>query len=74
MAEQGHDLETRVPLIVNTIENGYNCGRQYIFSVDDEGRFEEWSQFRAKQAALSYKLHCKHSRTQKTKVRCAMRT
>ena len=54
---------------MNTVENGYNCGRQYIFSMDDEGRFQEWSQFIAKQALISFKLHCKHTRTQKTKVR-----
>jgi hypothetical protein len=68
MAGHTGDINDRVPLVVNTVENGYNCGRQYIFSLDSEERFLEWSKFIEEHAKASLKAHHNLTSIQRAKV------
>ena len=50
------------------LQEGYNGGRQYIFSLESEKIFEEWDSFIEKQAAICFKNHTKRSKLEELRV------
>jgi len=61
----------RIAFVVETIHGGYNGGRQYIFSVENEDQFLSWTQAILKQAAISAKQYRNLSIVEQLKERAA---
>ena len=57
-----------IGLIINTTADGYNGGRQYIFSLESDELFKEWDAAIEKQAAICYKEHNKQTRLEAARV------
>ncbi len=54
--------------LCSAAQEGYNGGRQYIFSLESDEIFEEWDSFIEKQAALCFKRHTKRSQLEELRV------
>ena len=62
----GHET---LAIVISTDEDGYNCGRQYVFSFEGETALSGWLMVIKSQAAVCRRLFSKKSRVQHAQVR-----
>mmetsp|Transcript_5690 Transcript_5690/g.18314 ORF Transcript_5690/g.18314 Transcript_5690/m.18314 type:complete len:439 (-) Transcript_5690:2197-3513(-) len=46
-----------IAFVIDTVDEGYNGGRQYVFAVENEEQLQSWTQAIKKQAAICFKQH-----------------
>jgi hypothetical protein len=54
--------------MINICQDGYNGGRQYIFSLENQQIFDEWDAFIEQHAALARKNFHKRSVLEEMRV------
>ncbi len=55
-------------IVISTEEDGYNCGRQYVFSFEGEAALSGWVLVIKSQAAVCRRLYSKKTRVQHAQV------